>query len=786
MAFAVGCNKELPAEAPEAAVETVVFTASMDGADSKAVLNETSKYSEWEAGDKVTIHNGTAGFEFTAASAGASTELSYTGTGFSGSKFMAAYPSCASADVEAKTVNAYISTWQQAQVGTYHHDAALAVAYTENNELTFKNATALLKFTVATDNVTHIIFHGNLGEGITGNVSVSLADGTPKVTVLETEFTEKDSEGNDVKVTKKGSWVELYAYHDDDHRYFEKGQTYYIAIAPQTFEEGVTVKIRINEGEELQVKTTTKAATFKANTVYNLGEFVYAESSDAPEWAVAGTFNDWNMTANPMTLENGYYVIKGVTGLNYTTPDEGGYESKTGFKFVHNSTWKGAENVAKVAGSWAYVWGDGGANIYVEGAASTASYDIYLNPNEGEHGKFVIVPAGQAMPEDTPSDTPTPDAPVWAVAGTFNDWNMTANPMTLENGYYVIEGVSGLNYTAPDEGSEESKTGFKFINNGTWKGAENVAKVAGTWAYVWGDNGTNIYVEGATSTDLYDIYLNPNEGEHGKFVIVPTGQAMPEDVPSDSETPTTSDWYVAGTFNSWSTTANPMTLENGFYVLKNVTGLNGASNNGGESSTGFKFVYKGAWKGSGNDGQGKTAGKWEYVWGDNGMNIYVAGASATDAYDIYVNPSEGDHGKFVIVPAGQAMPEDAPSTPETPTTSDWYVAGTFNGWSTTANPMTLENGFYVLKNVTGLNGASNNGGESSTGFKFVYKGAWKGSGNDGQGKTAGQWEYVWGDGGMNIYVSGASAADAYDIYVNPSEGDHGKFVIVTTGATLPL
>ena len=98
-----------------------------------------------------------------------------------------------------------------------------------------------------------------------------------------------------------------------------------------------------------------------------------------------------------------------------------------------------------------------------------------------------------------------------------------------------------------------------------------------------------------------------------------------------------------------------MTLENGFYVLKNVTGLNGASNNGGESSTGFKFVYKGAWKGSGNDGQGKTAGQWEYVWGDGGMNIYVAGASATDAYDIYVNPSKGDHGMFVIVPAGTSL-----------------------------------------------------------------------------------------------------------------------------------
>ena len=661
MTFAVACNKELPMEAPETAGETVVFTASID--ETKAVLKENK--TEWVAGDKVTIHNGTKGFEFTAESAGATTDLKYVGNDFSGKKFMAVYPAGEyTADVAAKTVKANIPLWQQAQKGTFDANAALAVAYTETSTLNFKNAVTLLKFKVNTDNVTHVVFHGNKGEGITGNVNVKLTDAGTQVEVLPTEIIQ---EGN--KIADLGSWVEMYAYHDEDHRYFEKGETYYIAIAPQTFEEGVSVKFRINEGEEVEVRKSNSEISFAPNKIIDLGELSYTGSSETPE-------------------------------------------------------------------------------------------------------------------------TPNPDVPEWAVAGTFNEWSTIANPMVLENGFYVLKGVTGLNYTAPDANGDESKTGFKFVHNGNWKGAENVAKVAGTWAYVWGDNGKNIYVEGATATDVYDIYLNPNGGDHGKFVIVPTGQAMPEDAPSgsdtpsDPETPTASDWYVAGTFNGWSTTANPMTLEKGFYVLKNVTGLNGASNNGSESSTGFKFVYKGSWKGSGNDGKGKTSGQWEYVWGDGGMNIYVADASATDAFDIYVNPSEGDHGKFVIVPAGQAMPEDAPSTPETPTTSDWYVAGTFNNWSTTENPMVLENGFYVLKNVTGLNGASNNGSESSTGFKFVYKGSWKGSGNDGKGKTSGQWEYVWGDGGMNIYVADASATDAFDIYVNPSEGDHGMFVIVPAGTSL--
>ena len=115
MVFAVACNKELPAEAPEVAGETVVFTASVDGADSKAVLKENK--TEWVAGDKVTIHNGTKGFEFAAESAGATTDLKYVGNDFSGEKFMAVYPAGEyTADVAAKTVKANIPLWQQEQV----------------------------------------------------------------------------------------------------------------------------------------------------------------------------------------------------------------------------------------------------------------------------------------------------------------------------------------------------------------------------------------------------------------------------------------------------------------------------------------------------------------------------------------------------------------------------------------------------------------------------------------------------------------------------------------------
>ena len=72
---AVACNKELPQEQLPAG-ETVTFEASVDGADTKAVLNEDTKKSEWVAGDAITVHDGTKGWKFVADKAGQHADFS--------------------------------------------------------------------------------------------------------------------------------------------------------------------------------------------------------------------------------------------------------------------------------------------------------------------------------------------------------------------------------------------------------------------------------------------------------------------------------------------------------------------------------------------------------------------------------------------------------------------------------------------------------------------------------------------------------------------------------------
>ena len=482
---AVSCNKEIEQDNLPAG-ETVVYTASTD-AQTKAALNETTKKSEWVANDAITVHDGTKGWTFTTAGSGANADF-VNSEGFGDYRpVMAVYPAGEwSADVNTKTVSAAIPADQQAQIGTYHSPAALAVAYSENNSFAFRNAHALLKFTVNADNVTHVIFHGNEEEKITGKVSVELGDEGVSVTGMDMTY------------------AKCYAWHDADNKYFLKGEgnTYYMAVAPQTFNKGVTVKIQVNEGAEIVVKTTEKPVETKANTILDLGELTY--EVPVAEWAIAGTFNEWSPTATPMTLEGEYYVARKVSGLNFTAnSDPENKSSDTGIKFVNNGTvWKGGYGDTDTPGklsvnSWSWYWEDGGVNVYVDGASAETEYDIYLNPS---NGKFVIVAAGAAMPEDKP-EQPETDASAYGLVGSFQGWDV-ASPIAMTNsegGWIVAENVE---LYKDDE--------LKFVKDKSWDVSYGTSSVTvieeGQEFTVQTENGQNMKV---AKNGKFNLYFNP-------------------------------------------------------------------------------------------------------------------------------------------------------------------------------------------------------------------------------------------------------------------------------------
>ncbi len=500
---AASCNKELPQENLPAVGETVVYTASTDGADTKAVLNETTKKSEWVADDAITVHDGEKGWTFTAAAAGANVDFSNSEDFGEYRPVLAVYPAGTyTVDVAAKTVNANIPTYQPARKGTYNEEAALAVAYSENDQFAFKNAHSLIKFTIKSSSIKAIEFYGNNNEAITGNMLVSLNDDNTVKSVVgqDTVF----EEGKENEWTGKGTWVKIYSEDETNGWCFENGATYYAAVAPVNFTKGVAINYILADDTKVEaVKKTDNPVNLTPSKILNIGDLEY-EAPVVHEWAVAGTFNGWSTTANPMELVDGYYVAKNITGLNYTDPTGEETGSSTGIKFVNNGAWKGGEGQV-TAGTWAYVWGDGG-NIYVDGATTETAYDIYLNPSEGDYGKFVIVPAGDPMPEDgveTPEqpEVVTPgEASEWALLGAFSGWIDQTFVTTSVSNVVVLEDVK----MKAAEGFLVRKPTTEWADK---YGAGNVNYIQANSYITTAKDGGDMCLE---ADGTYDIYFNTN------------------------------------------------------------------------------------------------------------------------------------------------------------------------------------------------------------------------------------------------------------------------------------
>ena len=533
---AVSCNDQLSQDVTPAG-ETVTFEASADGADTKVSLE--GKVSKWENGDKITIHNGTKGYEFSTTDAGTKATFSYTGADFSGEKFMAVYPSGNyTADVEARTVTGYIPTYQPSRENDFSAGAVPSVAYSETQSLSFKNAATLLKFTIKGTNVKGLTFYGNNGEAVSGNIKVTLDEDNKIKSIVAEKTTITES---DVTETKLITWAKVWA--QTANYCFNEGVTYYLAVVPQNFEKGFTAQLEVDGVGTVDVKKLETAYELKANTIVDLGELEYvAPSFENMNWGVVGTMTNWADNADiPMTLEGDWFVAKNVT---ITTDDS--------FKFRTDGKW-GTERTCTdpVAADTEVSVASGVGNITV---AASAIYDIYLSKNAD---KMKLVKVGDI-------ETPDPDQPVaseWGIVGDLTNWvDKSDITMYSYKGMYVAYEVK-----FPADGS------FKIRKGGVWNNAANYGlETSGDvepgyyYKVITSGGSGNIKVKAGT----YDIWFDLTN----KYVYVLNPGTDP--ATATLGTPTApSNWNLVGSFNGW----NPgdktyaMTAQGDYYVYKGFT-----------------------------------------------------------------------------------------------------------------------------------------------------------------------------------------------------------------------
>ena len=494
---AASCNKELPQENLPTVGETVVYTASTDGADTKAVLNETTKKSEWVENDAITVHDGEKNWTFTTAEAGANVDFSNS-EGFGEYRpVLAVYPAGTyTVDVNDKTVNAYIPTYQPARKGTYNEGAALAVAYSENDQFAFKNAHALIKFTIKGSNIKAVEFYGNNSEAITGNMLVSLnEDNTIKSVVGQDTIFE---EGKPEQWTDKGTWVKIYSEDEANGWCFEDGATYYAAVAPADFTKGVSINYILADDTKIDgAKKTENRVNLTASTILNIGELEFTGTIEPEEvvvdyWAVVGSMtSNWNSEIR-MTLDGDWYVAENV---KITSSDQ--------FKFRANGNWdegtpnRGAAGEADGVIIENNVETDayqGGKNFSV---SAGGFYSLYINKTAT---KVKVVKTGDLPVESVP-DQPSD----WALWAQSPDWKQIDMVTTTVPELFVAKGVeleaykSFLVKPAADWSTKYGCGAVNYIQSNKYinvsqEGGDITVEAAGTYDIYFDNINKNVYL----------------------------------------------------------------------------------------------------------------------------------------------------------------------------------------------------------------------------------------------------------------------------------------------------
>ncbi len=226
------------------------------------VLTKTTLHTDgatvyWEDTDAISIFDGVSNNQFDIQgydNGSPSASATFSGTVDAGAtSFYAVYPYAAGNALAGSTLTAEVPAAQTLKAGSFQSGAAVAVAYTTGNSLTFHQATAILQVTLDTDmnNVESIEFSGNNDEYVAGAFSVAMNTSTGAITSV-TPGTESK------KVTLTGS--------------FSAGETYYLSFIPQDFTNGVTVLVNF-DGDKTGIVTSSKRLETIAGTNYRIANF---------------------------------------------------------------------------------------------------------------------------------------------------------------------------------------------------------------------------------------------------------------------------------------------------------------------------------------------------------------------------------------------------------------------------------------------------------------------------------------------------------------------------------
>ena len=243
----------------------------------------------WNAPDSIlVVYAGTTPTVFTSKNESPAAEATFTGKLPEGSgNLYGIYPATSGNTVDSEgTFTIAFKDEQTAVAGSYDPEAFPSVAVSVSNNLGFQNVCGLLALQVGYDDVTQIILSETESDVLPvddtpaagtrnapqkgmpgGNLTVAMEDGTPAVT----------------EAAERLSCIVLNA---PDGGVFSPDETYYMAVAPYTFSNGVTFTVVRQGGGSFSI-VYIESKSVERNKVHGVGVLVvptdvFADIQNAP------------------------------------------------------------------------------------------------------------------------------------------------------------------------------------------------------------------------------------------------------------------------------------------------------------------------------------------------------------------------------------------------------------------------------------------------------------------------------------------------------------------------
>ena len=276
------------ADAPETL--TVGFEGGDD--DTRVQLNEAGK-TVWTKGDLVSVFyrsDANQQWQFQGETGDTNGKLKRISQGNTPNigldKVVAVYPYNKNYLIELQTGNiqASLPSVQEYVEDSYGIGSSIMISSSRTDKLYLKNVCGWLKLQITGDaTIGYITLKGNNGEQVAGNVFITADDAS---CTLASDLNDiygdgsGDLEGSLIDPNTIFSLVGLDC--GDGVTLGTEATAFYIALPPQTFEKGVTVKIFDTSGK-VMTKSTENSLTIERNTIQPMAVFeANAESFGTP------------------------------------------------------------------------------------------------------------------------------------------------------------------------------------------------------------------------------------------------------------------------------------------------------------------------------------------------------------------------------------------------------------------------------------------------------------------------------------------------------------------------